>query len=286
MTHLHRPICVIVVAYLSADLLDKCLSRLDRKLPVIVIDNSSDQAVRRVSDRHDARYVDGGYNRGFGAGVNLALTELRCGPPVDVLLLNPDAEIDPDFVMLLGTSLHSTGYERVGALSPRVLALDGQEQRVMWPFPQPARAWLEAIGLGRFNGATDFAVGTCLMLRWEALVETGLFDERFFLYAEETDWQRRAHNFGWTSGIVPDVVCHHVGAGTSADADRREAYFQAGTETYIRKWHGPWGWGLYRLAVLIGALARALVLTGSRRSRAWNRARLYLQGPRRSAGLT
>ena len=286
MTVESRPVHVVVVAFHAAGLLERCLSHLEGRLAVTVVDNSSDPAVRDVAARHGATYLDSGANLGFGAGANIALRRLIPGPPCDVLLLNPDAEITPTQVDALSRHLHAPGKNRIGAVSPRLVGSTGEEQRVQWPFPHPGRAWLEAVGLGRLNKAPDYAVGACLLLRWEAVRDVGLFDERFFLYAEETDWQRRAHDLGWRPDLAFDVSCRHVGAATSEDSGRREAYFHAGGETYVRKWFGPMGWTVYRLAVLAGALARATVTTGPDRARSWNRVRLYAIGPRRAAGLS
>jgi hypothetical protein len=60
--------------------------------------------------------------------------------------------------------------------------------------------------------------------------------------------------------------------------------FHAAQETYIRKWFGSAGWESYRVATLVGAAARAVVLRGARRSEAARRASLYLRGPRSSGG--
>jgi GT2 family glycosyltransferase len=128
-------------------------------------------------------------------------------------------------------------------------------------------------------------IGAVLLLRWDALSQVGLFDERFFLYAEEVDWQRRALALGWRSAVCDEVVASHIGAGTSDDPLRREALFHAAHETYIRKWYGRRGWWVYRTAACLGAAARAAVLPGGRRAEARRRALLYLRGPRRSASL-
>ena len=80
-----------------------------------------------------------------------------------------------------------------------------------------------------------------MLLRWEALQQVGELDERFFLYGEETDWQRRAAQLGWTAALCPDVVAVHDGAGSSDDPSRREVLFHAAQETYIRKWYGRRG---------------------------------------------
>jgi GT2 family glycosyltransferase len=236
------------------------------------------RAVEAVATRHGAAYIDAGSNRGFAAGVNIGLRRLDAE---DALLVNPDAVVTPDALRSLTSWLGHSGNERVAAVAPRIFGRDGAAQRVAWPFPTPLRACIEAIGLGRLPAPHRFVIGAVLLLRAEALADVGDFDERFFLYAEEADWQRRAYERGWTSAICAEADAQHVSAGTSADPLRRELLFHAAQETYIRKWFGPPGWLLYRAAVCAGAAARAVVLTGERRREAGRRALLYLRGPRR-----
>lgn len=281
---LTRPLTVVVVAYGRPDLLRACLSRLGGAFDVHVVDNSSSEQVAALAREFGVRYTDPGVNLGFGAGVNVALREL---PPDgrDVLLLNPDAQLDPAGITAMVETLHGPGFADVAALAPNLVDDAGAPQRVMWPFPHPAQAWLEAVGLGKLNQARDFAVGAVLLLRGEALAQIGGFDEQFFLYAEETDWQRRARNHGWRSDCLPSVTAVHVGGATSSDSLRRDQLFHAAAETYVRKWFGAIGWQAYRAAILAGASVRALAPPADRRTSAVRRGRLYLTGPRRCAGL-
>jgi GT2 family glycosyltransferase len=280
-----RPVEVVVVAFHGPDMLARCLEVVQGRFGTTVVDNSSDVAVRSAAEDALARYLDPGRNVGFAAGVNHALRPILKGPKVDVLLLNPDAVIEPEDVARLSRSLHRVGGERLAAIAPRLVGVDGTPERAFWPFPSPLRAMLDAAGLGRLWSRSGFAVGAVLLLRWEALLEVGLFDERFFLYAEEADWQRRARRLGWRSEIVGGAVALHVGAASSVDEDRREALFHAAQETYIRKWYGSFGWAVYRWAAFVGAAARAIVLNGRRRRAAAQRARLYARGPRRAASF-
>ena len=195
---------VLVVAYGAPELLDECLGAVGRSLPVTVVDNSSSPEVRAVSERHGAHYLDPGSNLGFAAGVNVGLGH-RAAATGDVLLLNPDAAIDGAGVIGLHRMLHSR--PDLAAVAPeQVDPVDGARARVDWPFPTPWGAWAEAVGAGRFRRGDEFMIGSVLLLRSEALAEVGGFDERFFLYAEETDWQRRARDLGWRIALCPDVV--------------------------------------------------------------------------------
>lgn len=271
---------VVVVAYGSPDLLCEALAPLG-DLPVVVVDNSSSEAVRAVCADAGAAYVDPGKNLGFAGGVNVGVRELwATAGRRDVLLLNPDAVLPADDVLLLHDALRSQ--PRTAAVAPRLVGPEGA-QRVAWPWPAPGRMWREALLLlGSDRDRGDWLVGAVLLISADALDEVGPFDERFFLYAEETDWQRRAVDAGWTVHAVDTVVARHVGAATSTDLRRRETLFHAAGEIYIRKWYGAGGWALYRAAALLGAVLRS-VQPGERGARARRSAYLFARGPRRVA---
>ena len=283
-----RTIAVIVVAYGAPEQLADALAPIRGHFPIVVVDNSSSRDVREVCSVAGATYLDPGSNLGFGAGVNVGLKHLGAlqVADVDVLLLNPDAVVEPEVVLALQARLGGGG-ARVGVVAPSQRdPNDGHQQRVAWPFPSPERAWLEAVGLGRrLTAHPDFLIGSVLLLRAETIVAVGGFDERFFLYAEEADWQRRAAELGWRRLLCTDLEALHIGSGTSSNARRREVLFHAGQETYVRKWFGAVGWQRYRAAVVIGALARAILAGGPARAAARSRLSIYLAGPRRQAGL-
>lgn len=276
-----RPVHAVVVAYHAPEPLDRALASVDAGVPVTVVDNSQSDAVRAVCERHGVRYVRSPGNLGFAAGVNVALREILAGQECDVLLLNPDAVLPPGAVERLAEALLAD--PRAGAVTPCLLREGGKPQRSVWPFPSPWRAWVEALGLGRLNRQQGFAVGAVLLLRREALGEVGLFDERFFLYAEEADWERRALAHGWHATLCETVTATHLAGATSDDSAQRERLFYAAQELYIRKWYGSRGWLIYRLANIFGAGLRAVVLAAPRRGAAARRLRIYLRGPCRAA---
>lgn len=277
---------IVVVAYGTPDLLDVALRDLGGRFPITIVDNSSSLATRQVAEKHHATYLDPGKNLGFGAGVNVALRWLadNGADGQDVLLLNPDAQVSAEGISKMHADLHAR--PRIAAVgATQVDPASGREARVWWPFPHPARAWLEAFGLGSVNRARGFAIGSILMLRAEAVTAIGHFDERFFLYAEEVDWQKRAVDDGWSIAVSP-VDAVHIGGATSDDGSLRERYFHASAELYIRKHFGAVGWQTYRSAMIIGASARSLLLSAARRRSAAARLLLYVHGPVRALELS
>lgn len=279
-----RPLEVVVVAYGSPALLRGCLAPLADAFPVTVVDNSSMPQIRAACDEVGARYLDPGRNGGFAAGVNVGLRNRRV-PEGDVLLLNPDAVVTPAAV----TELHRALLADPGLASVGPVQVDGagRPARVSWPFPSPSRTWLEAVGLGGFQARRgDFVVGSVLLLRAEALARVGGLDERFFLYAEETDWAYRAARQGWRHAVVPTATATHLGGATSADPRRREMHFHASQERYLRKHYGPLGWQLARFGQLAGSGVRSLIAPAPARASARHRLALYADGPVRAEQRT
>ena len=59
--------------------------------------------------------------------------------------------------------------------------------------------------------------GGSVLLRPAYLADVGLFDERFFLYYEDTDLSWRGRSRGWRYRYVPDAVVRHVHAASTGE---------------------------------------------------------------------
>jgi len=274
---------VVVVAYGPPEPLAEALEPLTG-FSVTVVDNSSSTQTREMAERHHAHYIDAGANLGFAAGVNRALASLdeRGLADADVLLLNPDARIQPDSIRALQVELHRS--PRLACVGPaQKHPQTGVSERVVWPFPSLVAAWLGAFGLGALDRRHGFVIGSVLLLRRAALADVGRFDERFFLYAEETDWQFRAVRRGWTTGLVPAASATHVGGGTSDDSVLRDELFHRSLLKFFAKHRGVLGEFSFRCAMVVGAALRLLVSSRERRAAARWRLRFYTNEPRPTA---
>lgn len=249
-------VLVVIVAYRSDDLLSACLATLGTGLPVVVVDNDDSPATAKLAADAGARYVAMPENAGFAAGVNAGIAH-AWDHAADVLLLNPDARIAGDDVRRLAAALHRT--PELAAVGPRLVGADGREQLASWPMPSPAQVWVDALGLSRFWRGRRFVTGAVLLLNGAALSQLGGLDERFFLYAEEADWQMRAQRAGWRVEVVSTVTARHVGAASSSDEGARSAVFHASGRTFAQKWYGGLGAAVMRLGSLAASLRRRLI---------------------------
>jgi GT2 family glycosyltransferase len=271
----------VIVGYGDPALLEHCLDGLGGEFAVTVVDNSSSDEMRAICELYKVRYLDPGENIGFAAAVNRALARADIGGR-DFLLLNPDAVVTPAAVRELQVALHAE--PRLACVAPgQRRTSDDPAAMVAWPFPTPAGAWVSALGLSGLMRREDFLIGSVLLIKGPALADVGLFDERYFLYAEETDWQRRATRLGWRTRYCPEIGAFHLGHATEPDLLRTELRSLSGLERYIRKWHGSFGWMVFRAGVVFGCVLRILLAQGDRRRAARRRLSILLRGPNRTA---
>jgi GT2 family glycosyltransferase len=67
--------------------------------------------------------------------------------------------------------------------------------------------------------------GGAVLLRSDYLDDVGLFDERFFLYYEDTDLSWRGRARGWRHRYVPDAEVRHVHAATTVEGSSNFAFY-------------------------------------------------------------
>ena len=128
-----------------------------------------------------------------------------------------------------------------------------------------------------------------MLVRREVFERTGGFDERFFLYSEETDWQRRIRDLGWEIAFNPAAQVTHLGGASGAnDKKNINRFFMESLDRYELKHHGPLGLVAFRCAMVVGCALRALLwgamsLLPARRSNALTKMWGHLLLTRRQA---
>ena len=72
---------------------------------------------------------------------------------------------------------------------------------------------------------TDYATGTCMFIRAKVLKDVGLFDEKYFMYYEDTDLSMRLIKSGYGVFYVPSSVIWHKVAQSSGIGGDLNDYF-------------------------------------------------------------
>jgi glycosyltransferase involved in cell wall biosynthesis/GT2 family glycosyltransferase len=230
-----RETAVLIVAYRNPALLTDCLAAVGKHLPdlpILVWDNSGpgypgmDEV---VSEHAGVQWFRGSPNVGFAAAVNALAAEV---PEHNLLLVNPDA--------VLQGPLHGTlsALRRPGVAAAAPLVTDDnadQRHYRTWDVAHQehsvVRALVSRAGYAdrlrgtrlselygdRPSSVSGYLTGACLAVSRDAWEAVGCFDEEFFLYGEESDWQRRARSAGWAIELIDEIGVAHTGHGTVAD---------------------------------------------------------------------
>lgn len=266
---------VVIVSHRDEQWLEPCLSSLERAAGTCtyrttVVENGGVPLSLPEAPGRRLLHVE---NLGFGAANNAGAG----GSPAQVLLfLNPDTELVEGTLEGLVRSFRER--PRVGLVAVRQVAGDG----ALWPslhrFPSIWRALAAALASEKWPvlgerlgervldaaayeqaGRFDWTTGAALAVRREAFEAVGGFDERFFLFSEETDLCKRIQDAGWAASVEPRVtIVHHAGkAGVHASREAQVAYARL---QYARKHFGRLRSAAYHAILLIHHMLRFAIL--------------------------
>jgi GT2 family glycosyltransferase len=245
----------------------------DISADVVVVDNDSHDGVADlVAEQFPGARTVWSANHGFGHANNRAL--MTCNARY-VLFLNPDTEIvDGTFADLVALMDARPTLGLVGCR--QVINEDGDLCPTAYYFPNALRALGDALAAGRLRRRPrwlgerevdesryghefpcDWTTGSFMLVRREALESAGWFDERFFMYAEETDLCRRVKTAGWEIWHLPQMTILHRGVTKDGVKPHVESLSAVTRMIYARKHFSPGHRVLYDGAVLLRHLLRA-----------------------------
>jgi GT2 family glycosyltransferase len=232
-------------------------SFLETALPVklFLIDNSPTDIIKRdiVDFLEDPRveYIFNNRNLGFATAHNIALRK-----SLDIsyyhLVLNPDVNFEPDVLPTIVEYMENN--EDVGLLMPKVLYPNKNIQYICKLLPSPTdlifRRFLPLHYIEkrlnkfelRFTGyntqlEAPYLSGCFMFMRTALLQKAGLFDERYFLYLEDTDLSRRFSVISKNIYFPSVHIIHHHERGSYKNF-RLLLIHSKSAISYFNKW----GW--------------------------------------------
>lgn len=215
-------ITVLLVTYQSAH----CASALGQSLAafpnIIVIDNaSSDNTLEAFAKSMPrAKVIANERNLGFGAannrGVLAAETEF-------VLLLNPDCIIDASAAQQLLQCADAN--PSASMMAPQLIDRHGNPDK---NYSMGHNTWPAKGPLADGNTCVGFVSGACMLIRRDAMLKIKGFDERFFLYYEDTDLCLRLTEQCGEIILAPQSRVTHLSRGSSGGKARFNAEYLRG----------------------------------------------------------
>lgn len=289
-------VAVVVVTHNSELVVGDLVSSLDSGLRgldwcLVVVDNASVDdtvaTVRRIAP--GATVVESDHNGGYAAGINTGAAVAKGATAY--LVLNPDVRLTTGCVASL---LRALRLVNTGIAVPKLLDRHGDLIESQRREPTIMRALGDAILGARRAGrhdrlgevvsiatrydtpqTIDWAEGSTLLIDSTCLEQCGPWDERYFLYSEETEFALRARDLGFATRYTPDAVAVHLEGG-SVTSERLWPLLVTNRVRMYSQRHGPAAAAAFWAAVTFREATRAA--SGRATSRAAFRA---LISPRR-----
>lgn len=213
------------------------------QLEILIVDNHSQDdsigIIRNTFSREPrVRIVESARNGGYGTGNNWGV---RYAQGTYLLIINPDNALE---LQGLERLLHVLERDRtIGLVAPRLVHQDGTVRDSTRAFPTPwdvlvKRTLLRGVFPQRMERYlrkgqdhverqdVGWVVGACFLIRMDLYRELGGFDERFFLFFEDTDLCRRVWQSGHRVVFVPTVLA----------TDRKGRLSEGGLLSLLTKW--------------------------------------------------
>lgn len=246
----------IVTYHTSRTELEQCFNSLascDCISKLYVVDNGREKRIQELSEKAPlfTEYIPLD-NPGYGAAHNVAIAKASTLGANYHLVLNTDVKFGGEVIPALLEYLES--HEDTGMVQPRIINAEGQleptARLVPTPFDLILRRFLPSgiftkrrklYLLSHIDHTQQFNApyleGSFMLMRMEALEQTGGFDERFFMYPEDIDLTRRMHRY-WRTVYCPIVQITHLHKRASYTS-MRMLWTHC---TNMIKYFNKWGW--------------------------------------------
>lgn len=222
------------------------------KYEIIVVDNNSNDQIGAILSWQypDIIFIQSASNLGMGGGNNLGIKKAR---GKYVVIMNPDTLVFKDTFMKLYSYMEKNS--NVGVAGPKQFYPDKSVQdscfrwhglftplyrRTPLDIFKFAQKDLDRFLMRDYNKdkivKVDWLLGSFLFCRTEALAITGNFDERYFMYFEDTDLCRRFWEKGWKVIYNPEAEIIHNHIRQSAREPWYRFFTSRTSRTHIISW--------------------------------------------------
>lgn len=252
-------VTIIIVNYNTKKLTLECLESVYSNtsgisFEIIVVDNASvDGSIQAVEERFpDVRIYKSDINLGFGRANNLGLQH-AIGKYI--FLLNSDTVLVNNAILEFYSFCERNSSLKIGALGCLLRNNSLNIIHSHYTFPSISdflkrvfRSYLYVLGLsknvihersfekGELYFDVEYITGADLFIPREIIKQIGFFDPIFFMYFEETDYQKRMADLNFRRFIIsgPEII-HLEGGSSNTSNNKRRIMTHRSLFLYLRK---------------------------------------------------
>ncbi|MGY8765512.1 MAG: glycosyltransferase family 2 protein [Nitrospinaceae bacterium] len=215
-------VSVIIPNWNGMKFIGMCLDSLNQSdfysYEVIVIDNGSvDGSLEMIEKNYPlVRLIKNPENMGFAVACNQGI---KAAKGEYIILLNNDIEVESNWLTKLYEGMER--HPECGMGTTKMMFLDQRD--VFYNTGDLFHAWSAGGGRGQGEKDTgqyeeeDYVFGACAgagIYRRNFFEKVGVFDEDFFIFAEDVDINMRGQLQGFKCVYLPKAKVYHIGTAT------------------------------------------------------------------------
>ncbi len=248
---------IIIINYNTPELTAKLLNSIHKycdkdDFEIILIDNAStDSSVEKIRNEFpEIKLIENKRNLGFAKAANQGAASAE---GEYLWFLNSDCELSEPVLNKLKSALKNNAY--ASAATPKTVDVNNRFHSVCRNFPNYSNIlfsrgsllskipglenYAETYTLGDFDDVTrvDAMAATAMLIRRDDFDKVGGFDDRYFLYFEDTDLCLKLNRQGRKCYYVPGAVVKHELQASSSSPARRILHHHVSAMEYFLKWY-------------------------------------------------
>jgi N-acetylglucosaminyl-diphospho-decaprenol L-rhamnosyltransferase len=254
---------IVIVDFNAGEFVRDCIASMELHPPraaridrVVLVDNASASPTSGFlrPTRLPVSIIRNERNLGFAAACNQGAR----GSTADyILFLNPDTELRAGSLDVPAEFMEDPDNADVGIAGIQLLDDTGRVSRTCSHHPRPSFFFNKALGLERVapssfpsgmmldwdhstSSPVDNVIGAFFFVRRTVFEQLSGFDERFFVYFEETDFGYRSSRAGYRTIYLTGAQAIHAGCGSSDSVRARRLVYSMQSRMEYARLHFSW----------------------------------------------
>tara|TARA_Y100001958_G_C21242131_1_gene570289 strand:- start:1829 stop:2686 length:858 start_codon:yes stop_codon:yes gene_type:complete len=215
----YKKLTIFFVSYFSKEKIERIIKKLNKKIKVIIIDNANEDGIKYFFEKKykNTQVISNKFNSGQTGGINTGLKKIKTKYS---LYMDSDISFNKNTIK---------NFLKVAELTKNFIILAPQHEK---------KEYIKSFKSNKKNKFKNLILmkmvhGHFLLFNMKNVRKFGYYDEKIFLYFDETDYCLRAYKKNYNIFVLPKEKVKHEG-GKSVNIGR-ELDVEAN-----KHWHFMW----------------------------------------------